>query len=70
MPASPANNGYKAGFAAALMLKDLKLAQAAADQVKAHTTLGAKAAEIYEHFAAEGHSAADFSAIINLVREK
>ncbi len=68
VPASPANNGYKPGFAAALMLKDLKLAREAAQSVKAKTALGAHAAEIYERFAQEGHSAADFSAIIKLVR--
>jgi 3-hydroxyisobutyrate dehydrogenase len=70
VPASPANNGYKAGFAAALMLKDLKLAHEAAQSVHAATALGAHAAEIYEQFAQLGHSAADFSAIVNLVREQ
>jgi 3-hydroxyisobutyrate dehydrogenase len=70
VPASPANNAYKPGFAAALMLKDLKLAKAAAESVKARTSLGAQAADIYEHFAQEGHSGFDFSAIINLVREQ
>ena len=70
VPASPANNGYKPGFAAALMLKDLKLAKAAADSVKAKTAIGAHAADIYEHFAQAGHSGDDFSAIINLVREQ
>jgi 3-hydroxyisobutyrate dehydrogenase len=70
VPASPANNSYKPGFAAALMLKDLKLAKAAAESVKAKTALGAHAADIYEHFANEGHSGDDFSAIINLVREQ
>ena len=69
VPASPANNGYKPGFAAALMLKDLKLAKEAAGSVKANTALGAQAAAIYEHFAQSGHSGDDFSAIINLVRE-
>src|SRR3984885_4850244 len=68
VPASPANNDYKPGFAAALMLKDLKLAHAAAQSVHAHTTLGAQATEIYETFAKEGHSGADFSAIIKHVR--
>jgi len=68
VPASPANSGYKPGFAAALMLKDLKLAKEAAASVNADATLGAKAADIYEHFAQQGHSAMDFSAIINLVR--
>jgi 3-hydroxyisobutyrate dehydrogenase len=70
VPASPANNNYKPGFAAALMLKDLKLAREAAQSVKAKTALGAQAAQIYEHFAQEGHSGSDFSAIIKLVREQ
>jgi 3-hydroxyisobutyrate dehydrogenase len=70
VPASPANNDYKAGFAAALMLKDLKLAREAAQSVKAKTALGAQAEDIYEHFAHEGHSGLDFSAIIKLVREQ
>jgi 3-hydroxyisobutyrate dehydrogenase len=70
VPASPANNGYKPGFAAALMLKDLKLAREAALSAKAATALGAHAAEIYEEFAQQGDSASDFSGIINLVREK
>lgn len=68
VPASPANNGYKAGFAAELMLKDLKLAREAAQSVQANTALGAQAAEIYQDFARKGESGADFSAIINLVR--
>lgn len=70
VPASPANNDYKPGFAAALMLKDLKLARAAAESVGAQTSIGAHAAEIYERFAQEGHGGSDFSAIINLVREQ
>src|SRR6202453_5226287 len=69
VPASPANNGYKAGFAAALMLKDLKLAKAGAESVKADTAIGTRAAEIYEQFTREFESSADFSAIINHVRK-
>jgi 3-hydroxyisobutyrate dehydrogenase len=69
VPASPANNGYKAGFTAALMLKDLKLAKAGAESVKADTAIGAHAAEIYEQFTHEFESSADFSAIINYVRK-
>jgi 3-hydroxyisobutyrate dehydrogenase len=69
VPASPANTGYKAGFTAALMLKDLKLAKAGAESVKADTAIGALAAEIYEQFTHEHDSGADFSAIINLVRK-
>ena len=68
VPASPANNGYKAGFTAALMLKDLKLAREAAQSVGAQAALGAHAAEIYREFAQQGHGALDFSAIVNLVR--
>jgi len=70
VPASPANNGYRPGFAAALMLKDLKLARAAAESVKVKTALGGHAAKIYEEFAQQGGSASDFSGIINLVREQ
>jgi len=69
VPASPANNGYRPGFAAALMLKDLKLARAAAQAVHANTAIGAHAAEIYDRYAAAGHSASDFSGIINFVRD-
>jgi 3-hydroxyisobutyrate dehydrogenase len=68
VPASPANSDYKPGFAAALMLKDLKLAREAARSVNANTALGEEAAEIYQHFAERGHSGADFSAIIKHVR--
>ena len=70
VPASPANNGYRPGFAAALMLKDLKLAREAADEVNVENALGAHAAEIYAQFADAGHGAADFSGIINFVRER
>jgi 3-hydroxyisobutyrate dehydrogenase len=70
VPASPANNGYKPGFAAALMLKDLKLAREAAASVKVNNAIGAHAAEIYGEFAKEGHGGSDFSGIINLVREQ
>ena len=69
VPASPANNGYKPGFAAALMLKDLNLARAAADAVHAKTAIGTHAAEIYAQFAKAGHSGSDFSGIINFVRD-
>ena len=70
VPASPANNGYKPGFAAALMLKDLKLAQEAALASGATTPLGAEAAQLYALFNAAGHSGDDFSGIINFLREE
>lgn len=68
VPTSPANNGYRPGFAAALMLKDLKLSQEAAQSVGAVTPLGAEAAQLYALFNAQGHTGADFSGIINFLR--
>jgi 3-hydroxyisobutyrate dehydrogenase len=70
VPTSPANNGYKPGFTAALMLKDLKLAREAAQSVRADTELGTHAAAIYQHMAETGHGGEDFSAIVNLVRKR
>jgi len=66
--ASPANNGYKPGFAAALMLKDLRLAQEAALATGAVTPLGAEAAQLYGLFNGSGRADDDFSGIINFVR--
>jgi 3-hydroxyisobutyrate dehydrogenase len=68
VPASPANNAYKPGFAAALMLKDLLLSQEAATTTGAATALGKHAAEIYQNFVDSGHGNTDFSAIINAIR--
>ena len=68
VPASPANSGYKPGFASALMLKDLKLAQEAASAAGASTPLGAAAAQLYALHNAWGEGGTDFSGIINLVR--
>ncbi|MGA8953188.1 MAG: 3-hydroxyisobutyrate dehydrogenase [Xanthobacteraceae bacterium] len=70
VPTSPANNDYRPGFAAALMLKDLKLAREAAKSVKVENAIGAHAAEIYEKFAQRGHSGMDFSGIINFIRAR
>ncbi|WP_312404619.1 3-hydroxyisobutyrate dehydrogenase [Rhizobium sp.] len=69
VPTSPANNDYKPGFAAALMLKDLMLSQEAASQTGTRTPLGAHAAELYKAFENTGHGAEDFSAIIRMLRE-
>jgi 3-hydroxyisobutyrate dehydrogenase len=63
-PKSPADNNYEPGFAASLMLKDLKLSQDAAANAGAATPLGAHAAAIYDRFVAEGGGGRDFSAII------
>ena len=63
-PASPADNGYQGGFAAALMLKDLKLAMEAAASVCAQVPMGARAEELYAAFTAAGNGGTDFSGII------
>ncbi|HRJ70527.1 MAG TPA: 3-hydroxyisobutyrate dehydrogenase [Beijerinckiaceae bacterium] len=68
VPTSPANNGYKPGFAAELMLKDLKLAQEAAISSGATTALGAAATQLYSLFNAAGEGGADFSGIITMIR--
>jgi 3-hydroxyisobutyrate dehydrogenase len=68
VPASPANSGYKPGFAAGLMLKDLRLAQDAALATGAATPLGAAAAQLYALFSGAGHADDDFSGIINFLR--
>lgn len=66
-PQSPSDNGYQGGFAAALMLKDLKLAMEAAETADSATPLGHHAKELYEAFAAE-NGGLDFSAIIKTLR--
>jgi 3-hydroxyisobutyrate dehydrogenase len=68
VPTSPANNDYKPGFAAALMLKDLRLAQEAALASGASTPMGSEAAQLYALFANAGHEGDDFSGIINFIR--
>jgi 3-hydroxyisobutyrate dehydrogenase len=68
VPASPANNDYKPGFASALMVKDLTLAQDAANAAGAATPLGKHAQEIYQAFDAAGNGGVDFSGIIQHVR--
>lgn len=68
VPSSPANRDYQAGFTAAMMLKDLKLAQSAAAASGASTPLGANAAALYSMFDASGDGATDFSGIINMLR--
>ena len=68
VPASPANRDYKPGFAASLMLKDLRLSQEAAASVGAATPLGAEAAQLYALFVAAGHGGDDFSGVINFLR--
>jgi 3-hydroxyisobutyrate dehydrogenase len=67
VPSSPANRDYQPGFAAAMMLKDLKLAQQAAQAAGVATPLGAEAYQLYALFAAQAKQGLDFSAIIQLI---
>ncbi|WP_242149375.1 3-hydroxyisobutyrate dehydrogenase [Sphingomonas sp. BAUL-RG-20F-R05-02] len=67
-PETPADRGYQGGFATALMLKDLRLAAEAAASVGAATPMGARATQLYEAFAADGHGARDFSAILTMLQ--
>jgi 3-hydroxyisobutyrate dehydrogenase len=67
VPASPANRDYQPGFAAAMMLKDLKLAQDAAQTAGASTPMGAQAEALYALFANLGGEGADFSGIYKLL---
>jgi 3-hydroxyisobutyrate dehydrogenase len=69
VPASPANRDYQAGFTAAMMLKDLKLAQDAAKAAGATTPLGADAAKIYGQYVESGEGGRDFSGVIRYVRK-
>jgi 3-hydroxyisobutyrate dehydrogenase len=67
VPTSPANRDYKPGFTAAMMLKDLRLSQAAAQAAGAATPLGAAAASLYTLFVNEGAADTDFSGIFKLI---
>jgi 3-hydroxyisobutyrate dehydrogenase len=69
VPASPANRDYAAGFTAAMMLKDLRLAQQAAGTAAAATPLGATAANLYQLFVDQDAGAVDFSGIYRLIRK-
>lgn len=70
VPTSPANNDYKPGFSVAMMLKDLKLSQDAAQSAGVDTPLGAHATELYDAFETAGNGDVDFSGIIRYLREK
>jgi len=67
-PQTPADNDYKPGFAAELMLKDASLAQQAAAEVGQATPMGQYAAMLYKHFLANGGEGKDFSGIIEYLK--
>ena len=66
-PKTPADNAYKGGFAAALMLKDLKLAVAAAQEANASVPMGSAAASLYQAMANAGAAGLDFSAMLQFL---
>jgi 3-hydroxyisobutyrate dehydrogenase len=70
VPAAPSNRGYEGGFATAMMLKDLKLAQEAAAKVGAAAPLGGQAEGLYALFDRLGGGGKDFSAILEMFRGK
>jgi 3-hydroxyisobutyrate dehydrogenase len=67
VPSSPANNDYKAGFAAAMMLKDLRLAKDAASAAEAQAPLANRSEALYAEMEALGQDGLDFSAIMRLI---
>jgi len=69
VPTSPANRDYQAGFTAAMMLKDLKLAQEAARAAGAATPMGAEAAALYGRYVDSGEASRDFSGIVRFIRD-
>ncbi len=69
VPNAPSNRDYAAGFTAAMMLKDLRLAQAAAAGAGAATPLGAEAAALYALFCNAGNGPSDFSGIMRMIGE-
>jgi 3-hydroxyisobutyrate dehydrogenase len=68
VPAAPSNRDYQAGFTTEMMLKDLKLAQQAAQAAGATTPLGAEAAALFQMLANAGMAAKDFSVIFRMIR--
>ena len=66
--AAPSNRGFQPGFTAAMMMKDLNLAQDAAESSNASTPLGAHAAQLFRDYVESGNGDFDFSGIINMIR--
>jgi len=68
VPAAPSNRDYQPGFAAAMMLKDMRLAQEAAHKAKASTPLGAQSEALYALMESAGKDNLDFSGVMKLIR--
>ncbi|TDI60903.1 MAG: 3-hydroxyisobutyrate dehydrogenase [Alphaproteobacteria bacterium] len=69
VPGSPANRDYQPGFAADMMLKDLRLAKTAAKATEASTPLGALSEALYSELSEKGHGNLDFSGIFKMVNQ-
>jgi 3-hydroxyisobutyrate dehydrogenase len=69
-PETPADHEYEGGFAAPLMLKDLKLAMEAAEETDMRTPMGAKARALYAQFVKDGGEKKDFSGIIKYLERR
>jgi len=67
VPSAPSNKDYAPGFASAMMLKDLHLAEGAAKQVSANTPMSALATRLYEVMRDRGADGLDFSAVMKLI---
>ncbi len=67
VPTAPSNKDYQPGFAAAMMLKDMRLAQEAAHRAKASTPLGAQAEALYALMESAGRDDLDFSGVMKLI---
>jgi 3-hydroxyisobutyrate dehydrogenase len=70
VPAAPSNRDYTPGFMAALMLKDIKLSQAAAEAGGVPTPLAAHAVEFYQAVVDAGDGAKDFSVVFRLLSQR
>jgi 3-hydroxyisobutyrate dehydrogenase len=70
VPAAPSNRDYAPGFTAALMLKDVKLSQAAADATGSPTPLGAHAMSFYQAVVDAGEGGKDFSVVFRWLAEQ
>ncbi|MEM8551677.1 MAG: 3-hydroxyisobutyrate dehydrogenase [Pseudomonadota bacterium] len=68
VPTSPANRDYRAGFTAAMMLKDLALAAGAAEHTRTAAPLGDSARRLYDAFCEAGGDSTDFSGIVRYLR--
>ncbi len=67
VPTAPSNRDFEAGFAVAMMLKDLNLARAAAAEAGADIPLGGRAGEIYAGLEADGYAGLDFSGVMRRI---